>query len=74
MEEELRIAAENARSVPGAEDPERLGMIYIGTIQVKEKNYHYYKSEDSYFYETDSDRQMRTMIKQNKWKNKMPIC
>lgn len=60
--DELTRASKEARSVP--EVP--IDMEYIGSIQGKYEEFHYYKKADKYYYETNYDRTRREELKKKR--------
>lgn len=65
--EKLKIAWENAWSVPGGERPHGE---YIGKIKTEHQTYYFYKDQDKYWYETEYGRQQaekQARVKRQKW-------
>lgn len=60
--DELTRASKEARSVPEAP----IDMEYIGSIQGKYEEFHYYKKADKYYYETNYDRTRREELKKKR--------
>ena len=68
--EKLKIAWENAWSVPPGERPHG---DYIGKIQTVHHTYYFYQDHDKYWYETEYDRQQAetlARVKRQKWENR----
>lgn len=69
-EEELKKAKEKAGFIPSFNRWKVPYMKFLGTIQGERGNRHYYydETEDTYYYESDFDKEMRLKLKQSKFK------
>ncbi len=70
-EERLKEAVIKANYIPSVEQYRIPSYEYLGIVEGKHEKRHYYydKSEDKYYYESDFARQMRFVIRKNKFSN-----
>lgn len=69
--EELERAVKEANIIPREMENRIIGFVFLGAVQELGKNYYYYRDpwQDKYYYESDFDREMRKLIKRNRFQN-----
>lgn len=68
---ELEKATKEATFIPADLRTRIVGFIFLGATQGKRGTIYYYRDPltDEYYYESEFDREMRLLIKKNKFKN-----